>query len=179
MKVNLIDKWCMQRPRPAIHTQPPHDGKMGWRALMLDEWNERNDKIAQSNGQREQEKDGREEGREWTGLSLISSVLTYIMHTDISALQHLLIDSGVPVCGRHIDICVCRHVYLCAKSFIRMKCETQPTREALGAGFPTFLWLQRDPRGCSLLILHYECESPAAEHAITKIHRLHINNNSS
>lgn len=53
-----------------------------WRALMLGEGNETNDNVLESNGQREQDKDERERGREWTGLSLISSVLTYIMHGD-------------------------------------------------------------------------------------------------
>lgn len=56
---------------------------------------ETNDNVRESNGHRVQDKDERERGRERTGLSLISSMLTYIMHRDTSAFQHLLIDSGL------------------------------------------------------------------------------------
>lgn len=48
-----------------------------------------------SNGQREHDKGERERGREWSGLSLISLALTYIMHRDTSAFYHPLIFWGL------------------------------------------------------------------------------------
>lgn len=77
-----------QQPMTAIHATRWSDGKISrvrWEAWILGRAKDTNDNVLESHGQREQGKDERERGSAWTGLSLISSVLTYIMHRDASA----------------------------------------------------------------------------------------------
>lgn len=56
-----------QWPMPDIHFTRWRDGKSSaviWKALMLGGANDTNDNVLESNGQREQDKDERERGRE-------------------------------------------------------------------------------------------------------------------
>lgn len=88
-KATWSDIWCMQRPRPVTQSTRWRDRYVEMEGFDASLYKRHITAYWRVMDRGEKDKDKRERGSEWTGLSLISFVLTYIMHKDASAYQYL------------------------------------------------------------------------------------------